>query len=222
MMEELIAQLPKTDAFIQHFLPNFTNWLPFYWKNFQQTTRYTYRLAIDDPDAVYRHFSDKTRYKIRKANKIVTVREDLSAEQFHDVHQMTFDRQGLPTPFSLDLFLKFDKALEQHDARKMFFAVDQDQNIHSALYIIIDKEIAYMHFLGSNPTFRKSESVNFLYWHVIQYLTEQRGIYLIDFQGSMMKNVENIFRRLRATQVPYFSITQDNSRLFKWIQQIKN
>lgn len=219
--EQLIEQLPKVHSFEQNFFPSVTNWLPFYWKGFQQTTRYTYRLNIEDPATVYRNFSEKTRYKIRKANKIVQISEDFTATQFHDIHQMTFDRQGLKTPFSLDLFLKFDDILVQYQARKMFFAVDNERNIHAALYIILDKDIAYMHFLGSNPAFPKSEAVNFLYWHSIQYLRETFGINTIDFQGGMMKHVENIFRRLRSIQIPYFSISKNESTAFKLLQRLK-
>src|SRR5262245_46045100 len=43
-IEQLVQQLP-VDMFVgQHFHESFTNWLPFYWNGFQQTTRYTYIL----------------------------------------------------------------------------------------------------------------------------------------------------------------------------------
>ncbi|MFC7669981.1 hypothetical protein ACFQT0_23400 [Hymenobacter humi] len=44
LLEELIKQLPDFAAFKQNFYPTATNWLPFYWLNYRQTTYYTYRL----------------------------------------------------------------------------------------------------------------------------------------------------------------------------------
>ncbi|MEL7221079.1 MAG: GNAT family N-acetyltransferase [Bacteroidota bacterium] len=222
LYEKLIKQLPNVDSFWQNFYPQCSNWLPFYWQGYRQTTRYTYRLNIADPDKVFRDLSDKTRYKLRKAKKIVAVVDDLPPEAFHRVHIMSFQRQKLPPPFSLETFLDIHKTLSQHDTGKMFFAVDEEQNIHSVLYVLLDGDTSYMHFLGSNPAFPKSESVNFLYWQVFQYLSKEKGIKWIDFQGGMMKNVENIFRRFRAEQTPYFSITKENSKLFKFIQYLKN
>jgi hypothetical protein len=134
---------------------------------------------------------------------------------------MSFQRQNLPPPFSLETFLNTHKTLSRHEAGKMFFAVDKDQHIHAVLYILLGKDTAYMHFLGSNPAFPKSEAVNFIYWQVFQYLSQEKGIKWVDFQGGMMENVENIFRRFRAEQTPYFSITQEKSTLFKLLQRLK-
>lgn len=219
--EQLIQELPKVDRFNQSFHPSVQNWLAFHWNNYLQTTKYTYQLDISNTETVYHNLSDKTKYKIRKAKKKVQIIDSLDANQFHDIHQMSFDRQGLSTPLSREDFLKYDALLEEHQARKMFFAIDPDQNIHAALYIILDKEIAYMHFLGSNPNFQKSEAVNYLYWHTFQHLNQHHGIRLIDYQGGMMKNIENIFRRFRAHQIPYFIIYKKSSTLFNLIQRLR-
>ena len=218
--EKLIQQLPRVHNYEQHFFPDTTNWLPFYWEGYKQTTKYTYRLTVDNLVVLYRSFSEKTRYKIRKAGKTLEIVDNLNAEVFHEVHQMSFDRQGIKTPLSLDAFLSFDKVLDKHHARKLFFARDKEANIHAALYVILDKDIAYMHFLGSNPTFTKSEAVLFIYWHAFQYINGQ-GIDTIDFEGSMMKNVETILRRVRAVQTPYFSVNQQYSRWFGVVQRMK-
>ena len=42
--EQLIRRLPKHTYFIQNFHHTFTDWLPFYWNGFCQTTRYSYIL----------------------------------------------------------------------------------------------------------------------------------------------------------------------------------
>src|SRR5699024_9271998 len=42
ILNQLICQLPEFSYFNQNFNHKVTNWLPFYWNGYQQTTRYTY------------------------------------------------------------------------------------------------------------------------------------------------------------------------------------
>jgi len=42
IMNYFIDHLPKFDGFTVQFSKKITNWLPFYWRGFKQTTRYTY------------------------------------------------------------------------------------------------------------------------------------------------------------------------------------
>src|SRR5690606_16086214 len=44
VMEALIDELPGFDPFVQDWHHSRRNWLPFYWKGFSQTARYTYLL----------------------------------------------------------------------------------------------------------------------------------------------------------------------------------
>ena len=46
LIQQLIAALPHYDHFSANWHFSQTNWLPFYWAGFTQTTRYTYRLLI--------------------------------------------------------------------------------------------------------------------------------------------------------------------------------
>lgn len=64
LMTELTEQLPRFDLFRQNFHYSITNWLPFYCKGFQQTTRYTYRLSdLSDLDAVWAGFRENSGEK---------------------------------------------------------------------------------------------------------------------------------------------------------------
>ena len=54
MMEQLISLLPKFADMKQKFSTNISNWLPFYWAGFQQTTKYTYVIPnLKDLDALF-------------------------------------------------------------------------------------------------------------------------------------------------------------------------
>src|SRR5690554_1433257 len=59
VMGEIINQLESlgVDYYSQHFHHSITNWLPFYWSGYQQTTRYTYVIEqTDNIDLVFNGF----------------------------------------------------------------------------------------------------------------------------------------------------------------------
>jgi hypothetical protein len=129
-----------------------SNWLPFYWQGFDQTTRYTYVIeALDDLERVWAQLSKTVRRKIRKAEKEVAVRTDLDIERFFDINALSFKRQGLDVPYSRDVVRRLDAACTKHQARRMFFAEDARGQIHAVLYCAWDEDSAYYpayHLMG--------------------------------------------------------------------------
>jgi len=65
---ELINKIPKHASFVQNFHYSITNWLPFYWHGFKQTTRYTYVIALTDLDRIFADFSRQKQRNIKKAD----------------------------------------------------------------------------------------------------------------------------------------------------------
>ena len=53
-------------------------------------------------DQLWEDLDQRTRRAIRKADKIgLKIEEDLSLEEFYRVNSLTFQRQGIPTPYDL-------------------------------------------------------------------------------------------------------------------------
>ncbi|HQU70718.1 MAG TPA: GNAT family N-acetyltransferase [Calditrichia bacterium] len=209
VISELIEQLPPFHRFFQRFQPDFTNWLPFFWKGFEQTTRYTYVLKdLSDPEALFRGFRDNIRREIRKAAKIVSVCESEDAGLMYHMNSLTFKRQGREMPFSLQEFARLDEALKARNSRRIFLAKDQSGNLHSALYLMYDAHCAYYLMGGSDPGFRNSGAASLLMWEAIKFAAGVSRKF--DFEGSMMAPVERFFRAFGAVQTPYFSIYKNN------------
>ncbi|MGI6455403.1 MAG: hypothetical protein ACOX5R_07225 [bacterium] len=102
---DLIDRLPKFDYFSQNFSYSITNWLPFYWKGFKQSTRYTYVIEdVKDLDKVFGNISSKYRNKIRKAERCVNIYEDLDAETFFKLNELVFERQGMQISYKSVFF----------------------------------------------------------------------------------------------------------------------
>ena len=67
ILTELIRQIPETDFFLQNWDHRYTNWLPFYWRGYQQTTNYTYVISNLFFRRYLVRFQDKVRWEINKA-----------------------------------------------------------------------------------------------------------------------------------------------------------
>jgi len=219
----LIDQLPKVAYYEQQFSYHITNWLPFHWKSFQQTTRYSYLLNLTDLEQVYANFSsDYRNNKLKKANQLVSVIRDLPLKDLYAVNKMSFDRQGIAIPYSFTFLEQLDKVLGEHQAKTSFFAMDAQEQIHAVAYLIWDKERAYYLLAGDDPLLRKSGASILLVWKMIQFAKEEVGVNSFDFQGSMLPSIARVRRQFGAEQKSYFLIQQQPSKMFKYISAWKD
>jgi len=214
LMFALIEQLPKYDYFAQNFHYSITNWLPFYWKGFQQTTRYTYVIDdLTDMDLVWKGTQENIRTDIRKARNRFNIRVkiNLDIEKFLAINELTFKRQGMTLPYSSKLVKHLDEACQFNNARIMFFAEDEKGQIHAAIYIVWDNNSAYYLMGGGHPELRNSGATSLLMWEAIQFATTVTKKF--DFEGSMIESVERFFRGFGARQVPYFTVSNMSRRM---------
>ena len=222
LLQALLAQLPPLAAFKQNFYPTATNWLPFYWQQYQQTTYYTYRLHhLRDLTRVQAGLGTGIRRDIRLAQQQVRVVHDLSLAEFYRVNLLSFARQGLPAPYSLAQLGRLDAALMAEGQRQLFFAVDAQGRVHSVAYLIWDATTAYFLLAGDDPALRSSGAGVLLAWACIRYASEVLGLDCFDFEGSMLPGVERIRVRFGAVQTPYFFVWKYHSRLFELLEKLK-
>lgn len=200
-------------SYKQNYDYTFSNWLPFYWKGFQQTTRYTYIIEGNDIDNLYQEIDSTTKNQIRKAQKIVEVKEDLNIEEFYNINKMTFERKNMKIPYSLKLVKNIDIVCEKKKCRKIFYAEDELKNIHAAIYLVWDNKSVYYIMGGINPEFKKSEATSLLMWEAIKFSTSINRVF--DFEGSMNESIEKFFSSFGSEQKPYFSISKSYCLNFK-------
>ena len=205
---ELIEQLGDTASFHQNFHENFNDWLPFCWQGFTQTTRYTYVFEdMSDLDVLWQNLRQKARTEIRQAQKLgIQIRDDLDLDQFLDVIRKTFARQNRSPLGNDELVRRIDTSCSQNAGRKILAGVDLQGKLHAAVYIAWVGDQAYTLMGGGDPELRHSNAYRLVSWETIVFA---RSIARhLDLVGSMLPQVEPVFRGLGAKQVPYFSITK--------------
>ena len=209
--QDLIEQLPGHFYFNVLFDHRFQNWLPIKWKNFRQTTQYTYVLNnLTDVD-LETNFKGSVRTDIKKASEICVVEACDDVDLFYDINKKSFERQGLSILYSNAYFQQIDEALKSRKLRDIFIARDKEGNVHAGVYIAYDNECAYCLAIGSDPNFRKHASVTLLLNHAIK--TAGQKVRKFDFEGGMMANIESVFRAFGAQQQSYFRIYRTKNAL---------
>ena len=208
LLRHLVAAVPRFSFFVMNFHYNFTNWLPFYWDGYEQTTRYTYVIDdLTDLEKVFGAFVYAKRMDIKKAERIVEVREDLAPEAFYENLRKTLRMRGQEIFYSYDHFERIHAACASRGAGKTWYAVDSAGNMHSGIFLVFDKKSAYYLISTIDPEHRSSGSHTLLLKHVIEFCAGRTGKF--DFEGSMIEGVENSYRHFGAIRKPYFRISRD-------------
>lgn len=214
MYEQLIAQLPKTDKFIQYFHPEVTNWLPFYWNDFEQSTRYTYIIDnLSDADVLYENLQGNIRREISKAQKSLTVSEVNQVKTLHNLKLKDFAAKGQELNYSEVYFKRVFERLKSKDACKAWVASDTDGNPIASLLLVWDDDSAYYLAGAADPENKNSGAMSLLMWTAILFASSVADKF--NFEGSMIEPVERFFRSFGAKQTPYFEIRKTDSKLLK-------
>jgi len=223
LMKELLGQLPPCASFCQNFHHSITNWLPFYWEGFEQTTRYTYVIEdLSNLEAVWDDLSSKhVRNPIRKAQKAgITVIEGRSFDEFYEVNSKTFSRQAMKNPISKELMRRVYEAALANNGGRLFTAVDEAGAVHAVAFLVWTKLSAYYIAGGADPELRGSGAQDLVLWEAIRFAASVAKAF--DFEGSMIAGVESSVRRFGGRQHQYFRVWKDRrSPLEKGMQFVK-
>ena len=168
---ELIDQLPNFNFFRANFSPEITNWLPWYWKGYSQTTRYTYRLKdLTNLNLLWENLRSNIRSDIKKAKKRnINVILDGNLEEFLKLHNMTWSRQGLNTFVDDNIIRKVDAECFKRNCRRIILTQDESGEYHSGAYLVWNKNTTWYLIGGGNPNLRNSGSTSLLIWEAIKF-----------------------------------------------------
>lgn len=210
----LIDQLPRFDHFTQNWHYSNSNGLPFQWRGFQQSTRYTYIIAdTSNHEQVMANLEHSKLKNIKKAREIVSVEFDLPAEEFYENHKMTLAKQGKEIAYSKSTFTSLYNAAYRRESGRTIAAFDQHRNLHCALFVVWDHTSAYDLISTIDPEFRIFGAASLLVVEAIKFTSKHTSKF--DFEGSMIEGVERSFRQFGAIQTPYASLSKTPSILLR-------
>jgi len=207
---QLVAKLPRYDYLSLLFPARITNWLPFHWLGFQQTTRYSYVIEPKSADRVFSEMSEASRGAIRKADRSLTV-VDGEAAGLMPLVTSTLDRRGIRLRYDEAQLAAGLAAGRARGCASLRVAVDGQGHSHAAALFVWDDERVYYLVGGNDTAHRSSGASSLVLWDGIQ-LAGSLGLHF-DFEGSMIGPIEKFFRGFGGTPEPYLHVTHYSRRL---------
>ena len=214
IMSEAIEALPQTDSFRQNFNHSITNWLPFFWAGYEQSTKYTYIIeGLLEGEFVSALDSD-VRRRVGKAIKAgITTSESDNVADFFELNSKTFQRQGKAMAYDVEFVQKLYTKCYEQDAAKIFFAKDSGGENIATSFIVYDERTVYYLMGGMEPSKSHLGGMNLALIESVKFALNSGRRF--DFEGSMIEPIEKYFRSFGAKQKPYFYIEKVNSKLLK-------
>ena len=217
-LQKLIEQLPSAHRYSFRLHVSLTDWQPFYWAGWQQETRYTYRLNIENLATVFDNFNENTKRNIRKSAQNFTIENGNYFDKFLEINALTYQRQQIKNPISLQTWQSVEQVLSEKNLRNIFFAKNTEGSSEAVVYVIFDNSTAYYLAGGSTELGRSKGAMHGLLWQAIQEAAA-RGCTVFDFEGSMLQGVEPFFRGFGGELTPYFRVFKYSNRFFKHLFQ---
>ena len=209
LCKQLLNTLKSYPYFMQNFHYGITDWLPFYWEGYRQTTRYTYMLKdIRNTKAILGNMSFNIRRNITKARDKyhITVKKGISIEEFLLIQAQTFKRQQITNKEDMEVLIKLINICRKRDQGDLWGGYDEKGRLHAVAFIVWQESSAWYLAGGGNPTLRESGAHSLILWEAIRYVSQYTDTF--DFEGSMIPGVERFFREFGAIQTPFFTITK--------------
>lgn len=212
VLTDLESQLPPVARYRQRWHVGQQNWLPFYWRGYAQTTRYTYRIEPENTkEQVWDGMDVSVRGSIRKAEQCgLLVASGDQTDGLTELAAAVYERQGIPVPYDLKLLERLVAGLLSRAKGRVYRAVGTDSQVEAAALIVEDDSCAYYLVSGSDAVRRGNGGLDLCLWSAIQDALAA-GL-TFDFEGSMLPGVEASFRHFGATLTPYFEVSQTYNR----------
>lgn len=207
---QLIAEMEtiRPSAVIIHTSPGISNWLPFYWHGYKQTTRYTYRIPdIGDSDAVFAAFDkEKRQRKIVRTEKHTTVRFDMTATAFAALHHRYWASKGRKDCLGEDFISHVCAEALVRGHGVVGSLHDEDGALLAARFVVYDSKVAYSLLSAHEPGRQRSGHSETLMWAMMRHLCGRTRSF--DFEGSMDEGIEYFYRSFGARQTPFFELAK--------------
>lgn len=212
-INKIISDIPKTAFVSINFHHSLLNWLPFYWKNYNSSVRYSYVLDdLTDLDYVYQCFHARSKKNIERTTGNYQIIESTDIKTFYDLNKESFKRKKLRIPYDIEILISIDNACSIRNQRKLLMAFKNDVAV-GGIYLVWDNNYMYYLTSGISSSTISTGVSSLLVWESIKLAAAMKKKF--DFEGSMHKSIEPFFRSFSPKQQQYLNINKYNNLILK-------
>ena len=214
---DLAAQLNALGARIclMHFSPTVTDWLPFRWAGYQQTTRYTYRFpSIADPDSLFQHASRVRRRHMEEVESLCRIEKNIDLKEFIAFHKAYYERRGERDLIPERLIENVCTTAIGRGQGLLWGLRSDDGALQATWFVAFDDRCGYSLLLAIGEK-APTNAMTYLMWQVLKHLSTLTQAF--DFEGSIEPGLELFYRTFGTTQTPFFEVSRFRPRMLQLI-----
>jgi hypothetical protein len=205
----LLDQLIKSKRISINLDSDVDYFLPMFWKKFKISPRISYRINdLSNFEKVYNRFGETIKRNIRTASKKVVIKSSYNVEILLELLDKTNWIKDKKQIISKNLIRRLYLACKAHNAAKLIYAVDADNNVYSGILFVYDKNRCYLLISCTDPKYKNSKANSLVIWEGIKFASTVSKIF--DFEGSMIENIEHFFRQFGGSPSVYYNITKQS------------
>ncbi|MCH3923896.1 MAG: GNAT family N-acetyltransferase [Bacteroidales bacterium] len=199
-------EIDKYKTFRIRLNTNNKYFLPFIWKDFVVSPNVTYRIEnLSNIDDIYNKFSSNLKRRIKVAQKEVTIEASNDVDILISLIEKTYSIQNRKiSEYEKKEIKDIFYASMEHQACKLLYAKDNQNNYHSGALFVYDENVMYYLLGGTDPKYRRSGAHPLILWEGIKLASNLSKVF--DFEGSMIESIEDFFRQFGGEQCVYYTI----------------
>jgi len=186
------------------------------------TDRVLYAYIVDLKNDIFLTMGNKTKTNIRKAQKIgIKVKKEYNPEIFWKLTELTYDKQNINVHFLKEYLFNFMEMIIQNNLGEMWIAEMPSGDAIAAFFVLFDADMAQGWFGSSDPQFKSTGVVSFLYFESFKDL-QNRGFHSINMMGANFPQISKFISSFNPRLVPYYSVkkTQGIYRIIDTMQSL--
>ena len=193
------------DVYEQQYHWRGFDWICFSWRGFSLIPRVTFVIEdTSDYAKVCSNFTNGRRRKIKKGLRNICQIIEPDKKTFYEEHKKIFEKQGMECPFSFELWDRLYTAAKKENSSKILAALDENGQILSLAFFVMDEQSVYFLLGGNMPAFSSMDTYSALMNEGIRYACKNKLRF--DFEGSMMKKVNHTYREFGGVPKTYYRI----------------
>lgn len=205
-LDDLAAQVDglRLAIYMQRFAPGIDNWLPFYWRGYSQTTRYTYRFDPLMPlEELMQTAQPERRKRLDRLQSECAVDKSVPSQEFAKFHHSYYMRRDGRCLVPQELVERVCSASIERGQGLIYGLRADDGHLLVADYVVKDSRCAHSLMSGmADDAPRNANSL--LFWTLIGDLHGHTAAF--DFEGSMDPGIGHFFRSFGAHAVPLMQV----------------
>lgn len=182
----------------------------------------THLLSLNIPiDEIHKNFNSNIKRQIKKASKQLKIVKTYDLKELYKCYLDSMGRQQGTETVPMDIAQRTIELCQQKEIGVIYLAVDENKNVHSAIWNVADDNSSYYLLGGSKKEFMGSGSMSLLLWHCIQLAHSDKKEFF-DFEGSEIPGVAKFFASFGSTKVDYPVLSAPTNPILQVILSLRN